>query len=210
MINARCLCAFSILSLILSLIQSLIEQSARALIWSSEINWQMGLLSQSRMFIASFAMLLIRVVRLLLRLKYNESNFFFFFFFFVLIRCVWYRRHTEFLEVVIRNCLARINCTEYLIEREVIKMLWPFCSILHDICDLKHHHHINFIIRIRIHVNSQREFRNVKNPISGFNKTTIYIYILAIGHSRKMRPNPKCQITNNNKTEANFNLIRRI
>lgn len=78
MINARCLCAFSFLSLILSLIQSLIEQSARALIWSSEINWQMGLLSQSRMFIASFAMLLIRVVRLLLRLKYNERNAFFF------------------------------------------------------------------------------------------------------------------------------------
>lgn len=191
MINARCLCAFSFLSLI----QSLIERSARALIWFSEINWQMGLLSQSRMFIASFAMLLIRVVRLLLRLKYNESNVFFlfysfcfFFFFFVLIRCVWYRRYTEFLEAVIRNCLARINCTEYLIEREVIKMLWPFCSILHDICDLKYHHRINFIIRIRIHVNSHREIRNVKNPISGFNKTTIYIYILLLAiHAKCVR-----------------------
>lgn len=56
------------------------------------------------------------------------------------------------------------------------------------------------------------EKENVKNPITGYDKTTIYIYAifnLGIGHSHKMARS-QCQTTNNNKSEANLNLIRRI
>lgn len=101
-----CVCVlFLTLVRYLSLIQSLIEQNARALIGFSEINWQMGLLSLSRIFTASFAMLATVIwyrcdsssssTVLLFRLKSNE---FYFFVVVAVVVVVFARKHTEYIE----------------------------------------------------------------------------------------------------------------